>query len=355
MEPTSLPRRARMAFVGCGAHANNKLYPALKLIDEIDLVAACDVAEDKLADTAARWGIAKTYTTVDELLDHEDLDAVIICGPPAMQVGVAAACIEAGKPIYVEKPSAKSAADAQELADFAREKGVKGICGFMKRYSHAYRVLKDVLARESFGPVRVVETTWTQGHYPALWGIAEPMRAFLIGQLVHMFDITRFLAGNITHVHARLTQVEPGRGAYAINCAFESGAVGTLMFSSTSNEAWHVGESVRLSGDLAWVEARDQNHVTWHPLEGWLSDDQLSRDSGGKRQTLEWRAPHILKYETHDLGGYVGELRDLARIALTDAQPLASLQDSADALRLSEAVWESATTGRDVEVSRSGH
>ena len=46
----------------------------------------------------------------------------------------------------------------------------------------------------------------------------------------------------------------------------------------------------------------------------------------------------------------MGEMRDLARCALTDEQPSATLRDSAEALRIGEAIWQSASSGRRVTV-----
>ncbi len=102
MAPTDV---ARVGFVGCGNHANARLYPATKLVQEIDLVAVCDLDRAKAEATAKRWGVPTFYTDLDAMLADEQLDAVVICGPPQMHVSVGKHCLAKGLHIFVEKPS----------------------------------------------------------------------------------------------------------------------------------------------------------------------------------------------------------------------------------------------------------
>ena len=61
--------KVRIAFVGCGGHANHSLYPVIHRIDEIDLVAVVDSIEEKRLRVQRLFGALKAYDEVDEMLD----------------------------------------------------------------------------------------------------------------------------------------------------------------------------------------------------------------------------------------------------------------------------------------------
>jgi hypothetical protein len=117
-------KKACIAFIGCGSHANTSLYPAIHTIPQIELSAVCDLKEE-LAKRNAHWfGAGRCYTNLDEMLRKESLDGAIVVGPPQMYCEVGKRCLDAGLPIHVEKPSAVSYKEAMELAEYARKKGL---------------------------------------------------------------------------------------------------------------------------------------------------------------------------------------------------------------------------------------
>jgi predicted dehydrogenase len=147
-------KKARIAFVGCGGHATHSLFPAVHRIPEMELVAVCDLREE-LAQRNARWfGAQHWYTDVATMLAKEELDGVVIVGPPQMHYEVGKQCLDAGLPIFVEKPSALSYALARDLAEHADRKGLWGAVAYMKRFAVGYELAKQIARREEeFGRV----------------------------------------------------------------------------------------------------------------------------------------------------------------------------------------------------------
>ena len=186
-EPT---RKARLAFIGCGGHATNNLYPAIpQLRDVVDLVAVCDLKQE-LAERAARmYGACRWYTDMNSMLDTETLDGVLVIGPPKMHVEVGSQVLQRGLPIFVEKPSATNLQQAIELAQLADEQGTFGQVAFMKRFAVGYRMAKHLVEQPDFGGVQLLDAKFSQGPYPSIWGIESPALSFLTGQVVHLFDL----------------------------------------------------------------------------------------------------------------------------------------------------------------------
>ena len=242
----------KLGFVGCGGHATGQLYPTIHTIPEIDLTAVCDLKEELAKRNARDFGAGKWYTDLDKMLSEEKLDGVAISGPPQMHCEVGKKCIDAGLPIFVEKPSAISYKEALDLAEYAKGKGLWGAVGFMKRHSTCYRMAKAITEKEEFGKVNEIEVRFANGAYPSIWEIEEPARAFLIAQAVHIFDLIRFFCGGVAEIYAALNEVEKtgdcGNFGYAITVTFKNGAVGVLNINALQGPGFQMSEYFLAAG-----------------------------------------------------------------------------------------------------------
>jgi predicted dehydrogenase len=340
--------QARIGFVGAGGHATSQLYPSLVKAPSARLVAVCDLDVARAEGNAKRFGADRWYTDVDAMLDKESLDGVCICGAPDMHVAVGKQVLKRNLPIFVEKPSALNSTQAQSLADAAQKAGVWGMVAFMKRHAHGYLLAQDIMATPTFGGLRQLHLEFTQGPYPDLWGY-EAVQAFLVGQVVHIFDLTRFLGGDVANVHARLHMVAHEQFGYAISVAFVSGAVGTLALNTLDHELpWRdITERAHISGVGESVVVENMDFVTHYAAADW-------RPKGRQRYGIPiqaWHPNYLSILNGNDLAGYEGELEHFAQCALAGKPASASLRDGVEALRLGEAVWKSAQTGRPVSLA----
>ena len=73
-----MPGALRVGFIGCGNHATGSLYPNLVTIPEADLVACCDLVEEKARRNAERFDVPHWYTDYDSMLKEHELDAVFV-------------------------------------------------------------------------------------------------------------------------------------------------------------------------------------------------------------------------------------------------------------------------------------
>jgi len=341
--------KARIGFVGCGPHSTHSLYPAIHTIPQMELLAVCDLKEE-LAKRNARWFGAHTwYTDVEEMVSEEELDGVIIVGSPQMHLEVGKKCLDAGLPIFVEKPSAISHKDAFDLAEYAQKKGLWGSVGYMKRYSTCYDLAKAIIGKEEFGKISIIETKFSNGPYPTLWGIKENAKAFLIGQVVHIFNLSRFFGGEIDELFAKLNQVTVDQFGYAITVHFKNGAVGVMNLNALELPQWAANERLVITGHDCWLEVEDMIHLRYYPKEPPIAGFPV----GGRRQVIEWKPDwtEILATKAEGAFGYRGELEGFARSCLGEERPRADLWDGARDLLVSESVWESANTGKVIKIN----
>lgn len=337
-------RQARIAFIGCGRHATTNLYPTLAQIPEISLVAVCDVQEELARRNAAIFGARGCYADVDAMLDGEpDLDGAVIVGPPQMMRDMADKVLRTRRvPVFVEKPPAVTAAEAEALAATAADNGVWGQVGFMKRFSVGYGLAKQVADSPDFGPITMIGAKFSNGDWGPLWNVYEPGPGFLAVQAIHTFDLIQYFAGPIADVYARFLQ--RGRAAshgFAITVTFESGALGSLNLNSF--ESWQgLDEYFSLTGINNYVIVDDMLYVSVYRKEGWagLEDPQMNNFS------QEWRPSGANVPDMRRLIGYRAELREFARCILEGRRPGPDLEAGASALRAGEAAWRSVQSGK---------
>src|SRR5262249_21203608 len=183
----------RMGMIGAGWIAQDHKR-VLGSLAEAELVAVCDLDGERAEALASGTG-ARTYQDWRELLDREDLGAVIVCVPPQAHPGPAIAALGRGLPVYLEKPSARTAEDAAEIVAAAKSTGTVCAVGYQW---HALDLLDDIpplLAGQQIGLLLGTSIGPTQSRP---WFV--DMRAGggnLLERGSHHLDLARTVAGEV--------------------------------------------------------------------------------------------------------------------------------------------------------------
>ena len=138
-------RKVRIGIIGCGGIANNKHMPALRKIPEVEMVAFCDIVEERAVKAAADYGTpdAKVYTDYKELLKDESIEVVHVLTPNRDHSYITVDALEAGKHVMCEKPMAINTAEAQKMVDAAKRTGKKLTIGYQSRFRPDSMYLKQ--------------------------------------------------------------------------------------------------------------------------------------------------------------------------------------------------------------------
>ena len=346
-----MDEKVKIGFVGCGGHATRSIYPSLKLIDDAELVAICDLREDRLSKNKERFCPKRIYRDVNKMLSEEKLDGVIIIGPPDMHYKIGKLYLEHRLPIFVDKPCAMNSKQAEELAETARKNGVFGCVGYMKRASTSYRMAKEITQKEEFGEITGIEIYFSNGPYPAIWGMDEGPHSFLIGQVIHIFNLVRFFCGEVKEVYANLNKIDDSHFWYGINISFENGIFGIMNLNSvdSSQEKWGIGERVIISGYECRVEIEDMLKVRYFSKSKLLPMDGYY----GRTQKIVWEPDWVELHTCTNLGilGYLGEIKNFIMAIQGKEKPLSSLEDGMKDLKIAEAIWESANKKKIVKIT----
>jgi predicted dehydrogenase len=115
-----------------------------ELADRFQLAALCDLSEPLVSECAGRYGVERTYTRWEDMIDAGGLDAVMVL-TSGSHAPVAIAAAQAGLHVFTEKPMCLSVAEGREMLAAARAAGVRLMVGTMKRYDPAYERLAELL------------------------------------------------------------------------------------------------------------------------------------------------------------------------------------------------------------------
>src|SRR5947209_1189056 len=127
----------RMAVIGVG-HLGQAHARVLSTLDDVELVGVADVSAAQARQVADRHN-TRAYTHYGALLDRADAACIVV--PTSHHYSVATAFLERGIPLLIEKPIAPTVAQAQELVDLARRKGVVLQVGHIERFNPAFEKL----------------------------------------------------------------------------------------------------------------------------------------------------------------------------------------------------------------------
>ncbi len=123
-----MARKVKVALAGLGSVSQRGILPHLSQDDarqKMDLVACCDVVAERAKETAAVFGWQQWYADYDEMLAKADVEAVLIATPIPFHYEQAVKALNAGKHVYVQKTMTTTLAEANEVVDLARRKGLK--------------------------------------------------------------------------------------------------------------------------------------------------------------------------------------------------------------------------------------
>ena len=154
-------KELNICLVGCGMIGREHIERIQNRIRGAKVVAVCDVFEEGVKKGAEIAGPGtKIYTDFKEAIADPDVNAVVVTTPGQFHKDPALAAIQAGKPVFCEKPLANSAADCKAVVDAEIASGRHLVqIGFMRRYDRGYNQVKELLDSGKFGAPLVVKCT----------------------------------------------------------------------------------------------------------------------------------------------------------------------------------------------------
>lgn len=229
-------KKVRLGIIGLGYMGKLHLKHAQKL-PNVDYVAVADSSKRALR-LAKNSGAKKTFTDFEQLLNDQEIDAVIIALPTHLHSKCALKAAEAGKDIFLEKPMARNPDEAKGIINAAKKNSVKLMMGYHLRFNKTFRKLKTQIDDGSLGDIELASGTFVgsgpffhraETHTPLPvpdWWFNKELTGggALIDVGSHIINLLRWYFGEITHIRSHL--------GYRFNLDFEDTAMCFAKFDS---------------------------------------------------------------------------------------------------------------------------
>ena len=256
----------RVAVIGLGFGATVHI-PALQHLPETEVVGVCARRPERAHLIAAQHRIKLVTTDYREMIRHADVDAVIIATPPHLHHAIAITALEAGKHVLLEKPMARSVAEARDLAKMAQTSRVVAMVNHEFRFLPVRLRAKELIDDGFIGEPHSASMTIyrsalndPQGR-PFGWLMEKNKAGGMLGAAgSHHIDALRWWFGEVravtggvtTMVRQRRLADSAGMGTvdaddnFSVVMRFANGAMGTIHYSATAAFDW--GEQIMLAG-----------------------------------------------------------------------------------------------------------
>lgn len=201
-------KKYKIGYIGCGfsahgAGSTNEIhFPSVSKMEDVELVAFCDLMEARAVDAAKEFGSkdARVYTDYKEMLGDDAIDIVHICTPNRTHRELTVDALDAGKHVYCEKPMAIKTADAQKMIEAAKKAKKKLTIGFQYRCKPESLYLNEVCKRGDLGNIYFAKAHATRRRAVPTWGVFLSKEQQGGGPLIdigaHALDMTLWMLDN---------------------------------------------------------------------------------------------------------------------------------------------------------------
>ncbi|WP_413376001.1 Gfo/Idh/MocA family protein [Alkalihalobacillus sp. 1P02AB] len=357
-----MERIVKIGIIGCGGIANGKHMPSLSKIKNVELVAFCDITDEKAKKAAKQYGseAATVYSDYQELLKNEDVEVVHVLTPNDSHAEISVAALEAGKHVMCEKPMAKTAEEANLMVEAARRSGKKLTIGYNNRFRQDSQYLKEVCDRGDLGEVYFAKAHAIRRRAVPTWGVFLDGEKQGGGPLIdigtHALDLTLWMMNNykpksvMGAVHHKLSQKKNAANAWGPwdpekftveDSAFgfitmENGATIVLEASWALNSLEVDEAKCSLSGTEGGADMKDGLRIHGENF-GKLFTTQVELNNGG-----------VAFYDGKTESDADLEARMWIDNIITDTEPVVKPEQAFVVTQILEAIYKSAKIGEAV-------
>lgn len=288
----------RIGIIGGGAIAQVAHLPVLRRYKSVDICAICDTDLPKARALAERFGIADAFDDIEDLLEHCELDALVICSPTHLHESHIQAALSAGLHVLVEKPLAMTMAGAQRIARIVEKYDRVVMVGMNHRYRPDVQIVRSFVQSGELGAVESVRGSWhvfRQARAQAAWRQRRDQAGggAMLDLGLSILDLGLWLSGYSQPVRVSATLDRPARE----RAVEQSGSAFVVCENGVSvflDVTWrHIGEGERFGVGIRGSKgtAAVNPLKVWKELNGAPTD--VSPTASGSKEnafTASYRA-----------------------------------------------------------------
>jgi len=355
-------KKLKVGIIGCGGIATQKHMPSLSKINEVELVAFCDIEIDKAKDAQKAFGTedSKVYEDYKLLLEDKAIDVIHVCTPNKSHSVISVDALESGKHVMCEKPMAINAEEAQKMVDAAKRSNKKLTVGYQNRYRPDSLYLKEEAEKGRFGDIYYAKAHAIRRRAVPTWGVFlkedEQGGGPLIDIGTHALDLTlwmmnnykpKMVVGSVFHKLGEQRNTANAWGDWDLDAfTVEDSAFGYVVMengativieSSWALNSLEVGEAqTSFSGTLAGADMKDGLRINY------------VKNNRQVVEKPEFNAGGVAFYDGKGERAQDVEQRKWINAILNDEDVMVKPEEAFAVTQILDAIYESAKTGKPV-------
>ena len=198
----------RWGIIGAGDVCEVKSGPSLQITENSKLVAIMRRNHDKAKDFAKRHGVPKWYDNADDLINDKEVNAIYIATPPSSHKYYTLKAAASGKPVYVEKPMARSYSECEEMVNICNNLKVPLFVAYYRRALPNILKVKEIIDSGVIGDIRIINIKMQKTLHPnILWTVKDQTNwrvnpevsggGYFYDLAFHQLDVMDFIFGPI--------------------------------------------------------------------------------------------------------------------------------------------------------------
>lgn len=353
--------KLRIGIIGTGnigvCHMNSyKAFP-----DRCEVVAVCDIYEEKAKAFAEKYGVKNVYTDAAEMMKNEQLDAVSVCTWNSAHKDATITALNGGANVICEKPMAMNTAEALEMYECAKNKGKLLMLGFVRRHGADAKNIRDFINGGVTGDIYYAKATYLRrSGCPGGWFGDKDYSGGgpLIDLGVHVIDLVRYLGGNpkpvsafgVTYKNLGMNRANGGNGGWLVNSSkikhpytVEDFASGMIKFENGLTISVEASFNLNIKQDVAQIQLfGTKAGISINP------ELEIYTDIAGKFVDIKQSSNVAFGFDS----SFNAEIKNFLDSFEGKAECVAPAEDGVELMRILDAIYESARIGKSVDIVR---
>lgn len=326
----SMNSKINIGIVGLGRLGSLYIEYLSYQIPKANVIAVADSDEKKVTEIADNFGIAHPFKDYKEMIELDDIQAIVIASPTSTHKDIVISSAEKGLMIFCEKPLSISLEEAVEMKKAVEKNGVFFHMGFMRRFDSGYAAAKQRILNGEIGDPIIFKATSRDPQRPSL-EFADPKKSggLFLDMGIHDFDLARWFMGDVAEVYSignllkypEMESINEIDNAMS-NLVFNTGTLGSVDLSRSGIYGYDI--RTEILGTEGTIQV------------GYLRETPIYvlKNNAVTHDTVPFFMERFEK-------SYIIQLKDFVDKAVKEKEPSVTIQDGERALLVSHAARHS--------------
>lgn len=228
-------KKLKLGVIGTGRIGKVHIATLVQSVPQAEVIAIADVNLKSANEVAKSFGITTVFSNYMDVINHPEVEAIVICSPTDTHARYIVDAAKAGKHIFCEKPVDLSLEIIKGALDAVSKAGVKLMVGFNRRFDPNFSKIKQLVTEGKIGDPHILKIT-SRDPAPPPAEYSAVSGGMFMDMTIHDFDMARYIAGSeVTEVYTKAAVlVDPAIGKAGdvdtaiITLTFANGAIGVI-------------------------------------------------------------------------------------------------------------------------------